>query len=106
MTDIKKQLSNVAFGGSWSEEILSTSELLVALDVIAQAANDCVERDVRTAELETALTLIQAKVGKGTEVCDQFRRAIAEPNHGLRMQNAQRAARRLRLWCGSGPGPR
>ncbi|WP_161492638.1 hypothetical protein [Pseudophaeobacter leonis] len=99
---MKKQLSNVAFGGSWSEEILNTSELLDALDVIAQAADDCVERDVRSAALEAALTRIQAKVGKGTELCDQFRRAIAEPNHGLRMQNAQQAARRLRLWCGPG----
>jgi hypothetical protein len=106
MADMKKQLSNVAFGGSWSEEILSTSELMGALDVIAQAADDCVERDVRTVELKAALGLIQAKVGKGTELCDQFMRAIGEPNQGLRRQNAQRAAQRLRLWCGPGARPR
>lgn len=100
MTDIKNQFSNVAFGGSWSEEILNTSELLAALDVIDQAANDCVEYDVRSAELEAALGLIQTKVRRGSELCDQFSRAITEQDQGLRMQNAQRAAQRLRLWAG------
>jgi hypothetical protein len=102
MADVKNQFSNVAFGGSWSEEILNTSELLAALDVIDQAANDCVECDVRSTELEAALTLIQTKVRRGSELCDQFRLAISEQNQGLRMQNAQRAAQRLRLWSGQG----
>ena len=45
MADMKKQLSNVAFGGSWSEEILDTSTKAQALRQVEAAVLNCFEED-------------------------------------------------------------
>ncbi|MCD9147934.1 hypothetical protein [Pseudophaeobacter flagellatus] len=100
MTDIKKQLSNVAFGGSWSEEILSTASLKAALHVINQAAEECAERDVATEELEEALGYIRAKIGKGSELAGQFSKAIRDPDQVMRKQGALRVAKSITRWAG------
>ncbi|AUQ99313.1 hypothetical protein [Phaeobacter inhibens] len=100
MTDIKKQLSNVAFGGSWSEEILNTAGLNAALSVIFQAADDCVERDVATAELDQALEFIRTKVGKGSQLAAQFLKAVRCPNQDVRKHEAMRIAQMINRWSG------
>jgi len=98
MTDIKTQLSNVAFGGSWSEEILNTSYLEDALLIISQAAQDCTEMDVRTPELDEALAFIRSNIGRGPELCSQFMKAVCEPNQALRRQQAMRIVKSIRQW--------
>lgn len=100
MADIKTQLANVAFGGSWSEEILDQSKLNDALDVIARAAEDCVEDDVLTPALREALAYIKESIGKGPELVEQFQTAIWHPNHSVRYSDAKRAEASIKRWCG------
>lgn len=100
MADIKTQLANVAFGGSWSEEILDKTDLNDALEVIARAAEDCVEEDVWTPALREALAYIKATIGKGPELVEQFQTAIWQPNHSERYRDAKRAEANIKRWSG------
>lgn len=45
--DRKRQFRNVAFGGSWSEQIPGREELVDALDTLRRAAEDAASYDPR-----------------------------------------------------------
>jgi hypothetical protein len=100
MTDMKTQLSNVAFGGSWSEEILDRSKLNNALEVIARAVEDCTEYDMRTPALFEALAYIKDHIGKGSELTDGFLQALAQPNPSLRYAEAKHCEANIIRWSG------
>ncbi|WP_057462761.1 hypothetical protein [Pseudovibrio sp. POLY-S9] len=65
MADRKKQLANVAFGGSWSEELIHKGKVQAVLDVLRQAARRCDEEDPRGPELTATLVYIERHVEKG-----------------------------------------
>lgn len=46
--DRKGQLTNVAFGGAWSEQIADREALAAALDLLGAAAERAAHEDVRT----------------------------------------------------------
>jgi hypothetical protein len=100
MADMKTQLANVAFGGSWSEEILDQSKLTDALEIIAHAAEDCVEQDVWTPALRDALQHIKQTIGKGPELAESFQVAVGQPNQSTRYRDAKRAEANIVRWCG------
>lgn len=101
MAGLKKQLKNVAFGGSWSEEILVNGQYQEALSVLACAVSECRERDVRTPELYEALDYIRKKVGKGPELSASFLRAVNEVNPDIREQRAKRVFNNIKRWAGT-----
>ncbi|WP_157946817.1 hypothetical protein [Thalassobius sp. I31.1] len=103
MADIEKQLKNVAFGGSWSEERLNDTQRGRALSVVAQAVTECCERDVRTQELHDALDYVRENFGKGPELASSFLQALGEPNPQLRLQGVQRVYRNIVRWSGVAP---
>ena len=100
MADLKTQLKNVAFGGSWSEEIRRVSELETALKVIANAAGDCTEMDVRTDELKDALSFVASKIEKGPQLKAQFLKAVVIENQDARCSAAQHVLRQMQSWAG------
>lgn len=100
MVAIKTQLSNVAFGGSWSEEILRVSEISGALKVIGHAATICCETDVRTAKLVEALDLVAGKIEKGPQLKVQFLKAIAIENQQVRSRTARKLFDQMQIWAG------
>lgn len=100
MADIKKKLSNVAFGGSWSEEILERSSKEDALHVLEQAVLNCMEEDVRTPALHAALDHVRDKFGKGPELASAFLVALAMPAPALRQQETSRVLRLIKNWAG------
>jgi hypothetical protein len=100
MTDLKTQLKNVAFGGSWSEEILRVSELEAALKVIANAAETCTEMDVRTDELKGALSFVASKIEKGPQLMAQFLKAVVIEDQEARCSAAQHVLRQMQSWAG------
>jgi hypothetical protein len=98
----KKQLSNVAFGGNWSEEILVNDELEAVLNVIAQAVTHCANRDVEDEALLNAMLYIRKNVEKGPMLCTAFFKAIRIENQGLRQAESCKAEYLIRQWAGVG----
>jgi hypothetical protein len=98
--DKKKQLSNVAFGGNWSEKILVTDELHTILDVISLAVSECTERDVEDEKLHQAMLYIRKNVEKGPLLCGAFFKAIRIENQGLRSAEANKVEQMIREWAG------
>jgi len=80
---VQSQLENVAFGGSRLGDILRASELETALKVVANAAGDCTEIDVRTDELNEALSFLAAKIKKGPQLKTQFLKAVVIEDQGV-----------------------
>ncbi|MGJ8606198.1 MAG: hypothetical protein ACSHXH_18960 [Marivita sp.] len=100
MVDLKTQLKNVAFGGSWSEEILRVSELEAALKVIANAADTCTEIDVRTDALKEALNFVASKIEKGPQLKAQFLKAVVIEDQDARSCAAQQVLQQMQSWAG------
>jgi hypothetical protein len=103
MADMKTQLANVAFGGSWSEEILDRSKLDDALEVNARAADDCVDQDVWAPPLLEALDYIKLNIEKGPKLVESFQAAILQPNQSIRYRDAKRSEASIKRWCGYEP---
>ena len=100
MADMRKQLKNVSFGGSWSEEILRHSDLENAMEIISQAAQTCTEMDVRTDSLNTALDFVASKIEKGLQLKSQFLKAVVIENQEARSAAAQMVLQQMQLWAG------
>lgn len=100
MADIKTQLTNVAFGGSWSEEILRVSDMADALKMISDATRTCTEVDVRTVELVAALDFVAARIEKGPQLKAQFFKAVGIDNQQIRQNAAKKALRQIQAWAG------
>jgi hypothetical protein len=100
MVDLKTQLKNVAFGGSWSEEILRVSELEAALKVIENATDTCTEIDVRTDELKDALSFVASKIEKGPQLKAQFLKAVVIEDQDARSSSAQQVLQQMQSWAG------
>jgi hypothetical protein len=98
--DKKKQLSNVAFGGNWSEEILTNDELYAVLDVIALAAAECMSRDVEDEALLNAMLFIRKNIEKGPMLCAAFFKAIRIENQALRYREVGKVEDMIRQWAG------
>jgi hypothetical protein len=96
----KKQLSNVAFGGNWSEQILVNDELRAVLDVIRMAVADCMDRDVEDEPLLNAMLYVRKNVEKGPMLCAAFFKAIRIQNQVLRYDEVCNVEQMIRLWAG------
>lgn len=87
--DRKAQLGNVAFGGSWVEAIEEREWLRRALDLIDQAAAECMERDMRSPDLRAALDDLAGRIARGRLLADAYWRALGlDP--GRRQAEVQR----------------
>ena len=100
MAERKNQLSNVSFGGAWSEDLVDIDRLNRILSVIERAARDCASRDVRSRQLEKALNEMGLTIEKGPQLARRFMRALAEPNPGLRHMEASKVARIIKRSVG------
>ena len=55
--EFKKKISNVSFGGNWSEELITEYEIVESLTSLQWAVDNCRKQEVNTAEVNTALIL-------------------------------------------------
>lgn len=85
----RQQLSNVAFGGDWSEAIMPLEEVQAAIRSIARAVDTCMEEDPRTIEVQGALDLV-ARFARGDMLRAAFLKGCTIPNLGLREQELRR----------------
>ena len=96
--DMKGKLGNVAFGGGWTEEMLDRGRLRSALDAPDRAAEGCSDEDMRSEELDNALSFVETHVEKGAALADAFRKALVLAEPWRRREAALLAARRIRRW--------
>lgn len=100
----KHQLSNVAFGGAWSEQIAGREALSAALDELYRAARNAEacdpRRDVVVIE---ALTLACGSHPKGVLLEAAWNKAAALTHPGLRVAELTRIAALFRAtYAGDG----
>lgn len=96
----KKQLSNVAFGGNWSEEILRMDELNAVLNTIQDAVINTKERDVETEELHRAMLYVRKHVEKGPLICEAWFKAMRIQDQDARQLRLVEIYKMVRIWAG------
>jgi hypothetical protein len=72
--EFKKKISNVAFGGNWSEELITEYEILESLASLQWAVDNCRKREVNTPEVNAALIHLTKDLEKGKILSDRFTR--------------------------------
>ena len=89
----KHQLSNVAFGGAWSERIAGREALTAALDELCRAARDAGSHDPRRdPAVVEALTLACKGHPKGALLAAAWDKAAALTHPRLRVTELTRIA--------------
>lgn len=96
----ERQLGAVAFGGSWSEDLVGVERLRAALAIVDAAVARHAEEDPRGPDLDAALALLAREVDRGPMLARAFRRAFRHGEPGLREPELRKAADALRLWAG------
>ena len=100
MVEFKKQLSNVAFGGAWSEQLSEDYELKQIMEVLETAANEFADKDVCDKEFMRALRYVRENIDKGPMLVEGLQKALLEPNPGLRVTSARRFVKMITDWAG------
>lgn len=85
----KDQLTNVAFGGEWSEQIERRELLQQVIRNLEAAVEDCTEEDQRTDQTKVALDVIR-DLTRGDMLANAFWKALGERVPGIRQQGAGR----------------
>ncbi len=95
------QLSNVAFGGDWSEEIAPREARQAALRHLRQTVALSEEEDPATGDTRAALGLLTAALPKGALLREAFERALVIPHPGLRRAELARVLGNLESALGA-----
>lgn len=91
------QLSNVSFGGAWSEQIAADEALAEAMAALEGAATRTAAEDLRCDHaLGDALALVAGAHPKGSLLAAAWERALDHADRGHRRDELQRLARGLR----------
>lgn len=96
----ERQLGAVAFGGSWSEDLVGVERLRAALAILDAAIARQAEEDPRGPDLDAALALLAREIDRGPLLTQAFRRAFRHAEPGLRDAELRKAAQALRAWAG------
>jgi len=98
----KRQLSNVAFGGDWSEKIAGNEALIEAMAVLERAIDRTEDEDLRAdAVTLQAIALVTAKVQKGGDMAQAWAKALTLPHPALRQAELGRITRLIRAALGN-----
>lgn len=97
--DRNRQLSNVAFGGAWSEAIPRRERMALSISLVQEAAQRTVEEDLRLDPgLEAALQDLCALHPKGAQLGASWARALAHPEPAIRQRELTRLAAAFSAW--------
>jgi len=100
MVKFKKQLSNVAFGGAWSEALVASHEVQDIIDVLRRGAERCADEDVYDSAFTDALSYVRQKVEKGPMLVEGLQTALLEPLPELRKTRVKRYVEMIERWAG------
>lgn len=91
------QLSNVSFGGAWSEQIAADEALAEAMSALEGAAARTADEDLRCDHaLGDALALVAGAHPKGSLLATAWARALDHADRGHRRDELLRIARGFR----------
>jgi hypothetical protein len=96
--DFKNKMSNVAFGGDWSEKLTVRHEVDQWLATLRWAVDNCVEEDVNTPAVRDALAALTAGLVKGEVLAHRFKKGNAIINQSLRQQHFRESLRLIEIW--------
>ena len=94
--DMKRKLSNVSFGGNWSEDILTSNQMNSVLEFLDTVAARCADEDMRNDTLEDALAYVAVHIEKGDMLAAVMRNALAMPSPWQRQEAVFRAVRLIK----------
>lgn len=100
MVERKKHLTNVAFGGAWSEQIIEDDSLNSVMSVLQKACDQCADEDVNGRALIDALSYVRSNVEKGPMLVEGFQKALLEPNPNIRQVSVKRYVDMIFTWSG------
>lgn len=91
------QLSNVSFGGAWSEQIAADEALAEAMAALEGAADRTADEDLRRdPDLGDALALVAGAHPKGPLLAAAWSRALDHADRAHRRHELRRLAKGLR----------
>lgn len=100
MVERKKQLTSVAFGGAWSEQLIEDDALNSVMSVLQKACDECADRDVNDRALIEALSYVRSNVEKGPMLVEGFQKALLEANPSIRQESVKRYVAMIFTWAG------
>lgn len=98
--DFKNKMSNVAFGGNWSEELVTLQELRLVLEDLDWAVENCTEQDVTTEAVLASLLYVRKNIEKGPMHVEAFLRATRIEIATIRQVDLKKSVDRIKLWSG------
>lgn len=100
--DRKGQLSRVAFGGAWSEQIEGNESMVLAMAMVDRSVRLSGDEDLRgDKDLNHAMMILTAAHPKGAMLMTAWERALSIMNGGLRRVELTRIAETLRAGLGN-----
>ena len=96
--EFKKRISNVSFGGNWSEELITEYEIVESLTSLQWAVDNCRKQEVNTAEVNTALIHLTKDLEKGKILFDRFKRGHLIIDQNLREAHFRECFRLIKVW--------
>lgn len=96
--EFKKKISNVSFGGNWSEELITEYEIVESLTSFQWAVDNCRKQEVNTAEVNTALIHLTKDLEKGKILSDRFKRGHLIIDQNLREAHFRECFRLIKVW--------
>ena len=96
--EFKKKISNVSFGGNWSEELITEYEIVESLTSLQWAVDNCRKQEVNTAEVNTALIHLTKDLEKGKILSDRFKRGHLIIDQNLREAHFRECFRLIKVW--------
>ena len=96
--EFKKKISNVSFGGNWSEELITEYESVESLTALQWAEDNCRKQEVNTADVNTALIHLTKDLEKGKILSDRFKRGHLIIDQNLREAHCRECFRLIKVW--------
>ena len=91
-------MSNVAFGGDWSEQLSAQHDTTQWFAALQWAIDNCREQDVDTDEVRDALDALTNTIEKGELLRDRFSKGHMIANQSLRQQHFRECVVLIKRW--------
>lgn len=96
----ERQLTNVAFGGDWSDLVLVRERLQGALAVLEAAVEDSAEQDAGRPEVLAAVHLLTERIARGELMAESWAKAAKIFDQGERARQLGLVLDRIRSGSG------
>jgi hypothetical protein len=96
--DFKNKMSNVAFGGDWSEQLSAQHDTTQSFAALQWAIDNCREQDVDTEEVRDALAALTNTIEKGGLLRDRFSKGHKITDQSLRHKHLYECVQLIKRW--------